>query len=274
MKTDTIFYRLFQSFPSIFFELIQVPVTQADNYRFDSVEVKQLAFRIDGVFLPKNNNLDSPIYFCELQFQKDDQFYERFFAEIFLYLSKTELNNDWQGVIIYPNRQIETQQTQRYQEVLNSPRITRIYLDELANLNQTSIGLATIKLITLPSAETIENTRQLIQRVKGEFNPDQKPQELLQLIETILVYKLPRLSRQKVEAMFSLDELKQTQYFQDVREEAKLEGIQEGELRAKITSVPSLLALGLTVEQVAEALKLDIEQVRLIQNNNEQGADQ
>ncbi len=71
--------------------------------------------------------------------------------------------------------------------------------------------------------------------------------------------------------MFSLDELKQTRYFQDVREEGReegrLEGIQEGELRAKIASVPSLLALGLTVEQVAEALKLDIEQVRKIQNS-------
>ncbi len=91
MKTDTIFYRLFQSFPSIFFELIQLPVTETDNYSFDSVEVKQLSFRIDGVFLPENNNPDTPIYFCEVQFQKDDNFYSRFFAEIFLYLSKTNL---------------------------------------------------------------------------------------------------------------------------------------------------------------------------------------
>ncbi len=75
------------------------------------------------------------------------------------------------------------------------------------------------------------------------------------------MYKLPRLSCQEVEAMFSLDELKQTQYFQDVREEAKLEN--------KLETVPRLLALGLTVEQVAEALKLDIEQVRQIKNNNE-----
>ncbi len=45
---------------------------------------------------------------------------------------------------------------------------------------------------------------------------------------------------QEVEAMFSLDELKQTQYFQDVREEAKLE----------------------------KALKLEIEQVKQIQNDN------
>ena len=29
MKTDTIFYQLFQSFSSIFFELIQLPITEA-----------------------------------------------------------------------------------------------------------------------------------------------------------------------------------------------------------------------------------------------------
>ncbi|BBH38631.1 hypothetical protein myaer102_11350 [Microcystis viridis NIES-102] len=89
MKTDTIFYQLFQSFPSIFFELIQLPISEANNYRFDSVEVKQLSFRLDGVFLPQNNHPQTPIYFCEVQFQEDEAFYQRFFTEIFLYLSKT-----------------------------------------------------------------------------------------------------------------------------------------------------------------------------------------
>ena len=89
MKTDTIFYRLFQSFPSFFFELINHPPEEASNYDFSSVEVKQLAFRIDGVFLPKTKT--DPIYFLEVQFQKDVNFYARFVSEIFLYLSKTPL---------------------------------------------------------------------------------------------------------------------------------------------------------------------------------------
>ncbi|EAZ88497.1 hypothetical protein CY0110_15285 [Crocosphaera chwakensis CCY0110] len=52
--------------------------------------------------------------------------------------------------------------------------------------------------------------------------------------------------------MFSLDELKQTQYFQDVRQEAR----EEGRLENKLETVPRLLALGLTVEQVAKALEV------------------
>lgn len=63
--------------------------------------------------------------------------------------------------------------------------------------------------------------------------------------------------------MFSLDELKQTRYFQDVREE----GRQEGKIEGKLESVPSSLALGLSVEQVAEALQLNIKQVKEIQDN-------
>ncbi len=73
--------------------------------------------------------------------------------------------------------------------------------------------------------------------------------------------------------MFSLDELKQTQYFQDVRQEAREEGRQEGRQEGReegrldkaLETVPRLLALGLTVEQVAQALQLDIEQVKNIQ---------
>ena len=168
-------------------------------------------------------------------------------------------------MIVYPNPQVETDKVQRYRELLNCERVRRIYLNELENIPQTSIGLATVQLITLSKAKAVDSTRKLIQRVREELTPDQKPQELLQLIETILVYKLPLLNRREIETMFSLDELKQTQYFQDVREEARQEGRQEGRLNKALEAVPRLLALGLSVEQVASALELEVKQVRAIQ---------
>ena len=45
MKTDSIWYNMFLKFPDIFFELIGEPTTGSQNYRFDSVEVKELSFR-------------------------------------------------------------------------------------------------------------------------------------------------------------------------------------------------------------------------------------
>jgi predicted transposase/invertase (TIGR01784 family) len=46
------------------------------------------------------------------------------------------------------------------------------------------------------------------------------------------------------------------------KREGRQEGRQEGKLEAKLESIPRLLALGLSVEQIAQALDLDLEQVR------------
>jgi predicted transposase/invertase (TIGR01784 family) len=88
VKTDSIFYSLFQSFPSIFFELINRSPEEAASYEFTSREVKQLAFRLDGLFLPKTNEPDKPFYLVEVQFQPDASLYYRVFAELFLFLKQ------------------------------------------------------------------------------------------------------------------------------------------------------------------------------------------
>ncbi len=69
MKTDSIFYRLFQQFPSIFFELIGRSPDEAAGYQFSSREVKQLAFHMDGLFLPRTDEPNKPFYLVEVQFQ-------------------------------------------------------------------------------------------------------------------------------------------------------------------------------------------------------------
>ena len=56
--------------------------------------------------------------------------------------------------------------------------------------------------------------------------------------------------------MFGLAELKETRFYQDVKAECQLE------------SVPAFLALGLTVEQIATALALDVELVKQAAENS------
>lgn len=146
MKTDSIFYRLFQELPSIFFELIGNPPETANSYQFSSVEIKQTAFRIDGVFLPTQDE-QSLIYFVEVQFQPDSDIYLRLLSEIFLYLRQNKRQNSWRGVVIYPSRNIDIGERQDCYEFFNSDRITIIYLDELGEMASLPIGIATIKLI-------------------------------------------------------------------------------------------------------------------------------
>ncbi|MCZ8128477.1 MAG: Rpn family recombination-promoting nuclease/putative transposase, partial [Microcystis sp. LE19-114.1B] len=53
-----------------------------------------------------------------------------------------------------------------------------------------------------------------------------------------------------------------SQTYQEWKEATKQEGRQEGRQEGKLESIPRLLALGLSVEQIAQALDLDLEQVR------------
>jgi predicted transposase/invertase (TIGR01784 family) len=264
VKTDSIFYRVFQEFPSVFFELIDSPPETAENYQFSSVELKQTAFRIDGVFQPIQAE-ENPLYFVEVQFQPDPEFYSRFFAEIFLYLRQQQPQNNWRGIIIFPSPSEDTGEIRHYQELFDSQRVRRIYLNELGEVN--SLGISTIKLITLPETRAIEQARTLISRVRQEITDELQQRDFLELIETILFYKLPTLNREELAAMFGLSELRQTRIYQEALEEGREEGEREGRLKAKLETVPRLLAFGLTVEQIAEALNLSVEEVRQAAQN-------
>jgi predicted transposase/invertase (TIGR01784 family) len=84
------------------------------------------------------------------------------------------------------------------------------------------------------------------------------------LIETVLIYKFTELTKEEIQSMFSLSDLKETRVYQQGKEEGKLEGKLEGKIEGKLESVPSLLAVGLSVEQVAQALKLDVALVQQV----------
>ncbi len=270
MKTDPIFYRIFLCFPGIFFELINQSPELAKVYQFSAVEVKQLSFRLDGVFLPKPE-VDEPIYFVEVQFQVDPNFYSRFFSEIFLYLDQTQLKNDWRGVVIYPTRSVESRETGRYQELLNLPRVRRIYLDEF-NVTVPSMGLETIKLVVESEETAVTKAKALIGQVREEMTDATQQRDMIQLIETIIVYKFTKKSRKEIEAMLGLGDLRQTRVYQEALEEGelkgKLEGKLEGEREGMLKTVPLMLKLGATVEQIAEALGLKVEDVRKAAQEN------
>jgi predicted transposase/invertase (TIGR01784 family) len=257
VKTDSIFYRLFQELPSIFFELIGNPPQTAEGYQFSSIEIKQTAFRIDGVFLPTQGE-ENPIYFVEVQFQTDTEIYSRLFSEIYLYLRQNKPKNSWRGVVIYPNRSLDTADINNYSEFFTSGRINRIYLNELGETASLPVGIATMKLVVDDEETAIIAARQLIERTQQEINIEPQRRQLLELIETILVYKFPTMSREEIEGMFGLSDLKQTRVYQ----EGKQEGKQEGAREEKFRTIPLLLRLGLSFEDTAKELGLSLEEIQ------------
>ena len=227
MKTDSIFYRLFQTFPDTFFELIEHQASEASAYKFASVELKQTAFRIDGVFLPLPHLQERPIYFLEVQFQKDPEFYARFFCEIFLYLRLYAPTKTWQAVVVFARRSMEPTEVEPYRVLLESRQVTRLYLNELGDVTERSLGVGIIKLVVETRRRTPERVRQLVDRARSELADEAMQRKVLDLIETIVLYKLPRVSRQELGRMFGISDLKKTRCYQEVRQEIQQEVRQE-----------------------------------------------
>ncbi len=253
MKRDTIYYQLFKRFPSLLFELVEHPPTERQRYRFQSVEVKETAFRIDGVFLPPEDASPKIIFFAEVQFQKDEALYHRFFTESLLYLYRNQTSyDDWYGIIIFPSRNLEPSDTNTHRALLASDQIQRIYLDELGNSDSQSVGVSLMQLTISPEAEMARQARQLIDRVNQEEADTLTRREIIEVIATIAVYKFSNLSREEVEAMLGLN-LEETRVYQ----EAEL----QGRLKAKLEAVPRLLDAGLSIEKIAEVLELSVEEV-------------
>jgi predicted transposase/invertase (TIGR01784 family) len=274
MRTDTIFYQLFKAFNSLLFELLNLPVEE--GYQFTSVEVKEKSFRLDGIFAP--SQADKLIYFIEVQFQPKPSFYGEFLGEVFLYLSQFDPKNDWKIVAIFGKRSLEPTGITTFQgELIDSGRIVRVYLDELKT--EASIGIAIIQLITSSSQDALK----LVTEIKAKISNQLVSQDIMELIETVILYKFKNLSREAIEAMFALSDLKQTKVYQEALQEGEQIGERKGEQKGEqkgllmgkeiatqqFFQALSLLKSETTTEKVAEITGLNIEQVKQLERSLE-----
>lgn len=246
MKRDAIFYQIFQRFPSLVFEFVEHPPAEASRYRFESVEVKEPNFRIDGVFLPPDDARSKTVFFAEVQFQKDEDLYHRFIAESMLYLYRNRaIYDDWYGVIIFPSRSLEPQNQTVHRSLLNGDQMRQIYLDELDDPREQSVGVSLMQLTIAPEERAVEQARELLQRVQEESETLAR-EAIIEVITTIAVYKFTNLSREEVEAMLGL-QLEDSRILREAQREKALEialrlltrrvGILEEPLQAQIQNL-------------------------------------
>lgn len=265
MRRDSIFYKLFQQYPNLLFELLTNPPENASAYRFDSVAVKEPKFEIDGVFLPPESRNPGVVYFCEVQFQKDELLYERVFAESYLYFYRNRARfSNLQLVIIYPSRKIEQSDTLPYENLLNSSQVNRIYLDELGNIRQLPVWVGLMVLTTLEDEQATQEARYLLATNQQEESQAGNS-AIIELITTIMVYKFENKSRIEVEEMLGIT-LQETRVYREIKEE----GIQEGEQRGREEGEKSLVLRQLTrrVGELPEDVRQQVEALPLEQLEN------
>ena len=121
MRTDALFYRLFQEVPACYFETIGADAQTADDYAFTSEELKQVGLRIDGVFKPKVEG--KPIHFVEVYSYPSPHAYSNLFAKIFLWLEMKNPAQDWHASLFFASRKLDVADPQPYRNLIGSDQV-------------------------------------------------------------------------------------------------------------------------------------------------------
>jgi predicted transposase YdaD len=144
--------------------------------------------------------------------------------------------HDW--VMVLPSELRED--TTLHRSLLNGPQVTRIYLDELGELEQQPVGIQLMQLTISPESKMTEYARQLMARVQAEESPFLPRQDITEVLTTIAVYKFADLSREEVEAMLGVN-LEETRVYQEAKAEGEQIGEERGEQKGKLAAVPLLI---------------------------------
>jgi predicted transposase/invertase (TIGR01784 family) len=255
VKTDSFFNRFFREFPAAFFTLIGEDERKEGKYKFTSVEVKEQAFRFDGVFLPKTKN--DRIYFVEAQFKRESDFYARFFGEIFLYLRQYRPANNWRAVVLFPKEAVDPGVPQHYQEFFESGRLQRLYLTRLPKEHLENFPLSLFQIILDSKQEVASTVRKIVRQLPSHF-PDVKEQEkIVQMLVNLLMDKLPKLSLKEIKKMIEpLSNIKKSRAYQEI--------MTEGSSKAKREIAKSLLRKKMSIALISEVTGLSIKEVRAL----------
>ncbi|QEP42891.1 DUF2887 domain-containing protein [Ectothiorhodospiraceae bacterium BW-2] len=238
MKTDHYLYRLFSHCPEALFELTGQRAPQCD-YRLHAEEVKQTNLRLDGILIPDNS--EAPLLFLENQLYLDSDFYARWFASIMLRFKQKRSGTLWQAVVIYPDSRFDAGLDTEDQLFEQAGVLHRLYLEEIliqaesqTEANRSADTLFILRLLSLLRIDAAEQLQlgQQAQNLLQHFIPTPKINRIdaIDFIETLLVYKLPDLSREEIRAMLQIPttDLRHTRFFKEVYDEGLSKGISQG----------------------------------------------
>jgi predicted transposase/invertase (TIGR01784 family) len=223
MKTDKVFHSLLQGYPALLFQLLGLPPETAEYYEaYKSIEIKEKAFRLDGVMLPKTATY--PICFVEVQFKKEDSFYHRVFSEVLLYIKQFEVRQHWKVLVIFGRKSMEPERSLAHQLFFDQGVVEVIHLKDYLTTAEDSLGMNTLRLILADKQKTPLLAKKLLETVFFSTN-----KSLEKLIEAIVLYKFPTLTREEIQTMLELDfDITQTTLYAEAKTEGKIEGEHRG----------------------------------------------
>ena len=254
MKTDPLFYELFQAAPQTFFELVQI--TPPCAYRFESITVKTSEKRIDGVLEPADAN--QPFYFLEVQAFPDEVIYWRTMREVATFFEQRPhlKDRDWQAIVLWLNKEDDPgfSSLRLLTQEPNAKLVSLDLIELLKKLPETSLALNVLRpLLAQNEREVRENVVQWVENIRQVTAQDANLEErLLGVLSQMIEEKFKALNYKELSKMLRLTPFHETESFREALKDERVE------------TLVSMIEVKFGISpETAEAIAADLKQLDL-----------
>ena len=119
-------------------------------------------------------------------------------------------------------------------------------------------------MIQQSEAQAPGKARDLVARARSEITDEALRVDLVELIETVMIYKLAHLSREEIQAMLQVHDIRQTRVYQEAKEEGLEEGLAKGRQEGLALAIQKMAAKKMPAQDIAALLEVDLELVKQV----------
>jgi predicted transposase YdaD len=225
MKTDPLFYELFQAAPQTFFELVQI--TPSCLYRFESITVKTSEKRIDGVLEPADPS--QPFYFLEVQAFPDSTIYWRVLREVSTFFEQRPhlKDQEWQASVLWLDKK-DDPSVGTLRSLTTPPNARLVSLDLLQllkELPETSLALNVLRpLLANNEDEVRRSVVQWVENIHQATTQDANLEErLFSVFSQMIEQKFATLNYEELSHMLRLTPFRETDSVKKVLKEERID---------------------------------------------------
>ncbi len=141
---------------------------------------------------------------------------------------------------------------------MNGPQVHRIYLDELGDVWSLPVPIAAVVLTIVKEADAPAVARHLLERTEQETFTSEERSDIIDIVTSIMVYKLANLSRTEIKAMLGLDLTVEPRAIREAKDEGREEGREEQTIALIVRLLAKRLGQGIEPETISQLTTLSL----------------
>ena len=196
-----------------------------------------------------------PVYFLEVQFYSLPSIYASLMAKVYTYLKQHDPAQAFVGVVLFASRNLEPKGLAPYRALLDAGLIRPFYLEEMSGIGESSTWPIDHVLNSANGEPGSGDGPQSRRAARAEIGDEALRIDLIELIETVIMYKLTRLNREEIQTMLQIHDIRERGLGRKRNRKAWRKGMEKGKEMGKEMGIEMGMEKGVAIAKLAAEKK-------------------